>query len=66
MVGFVIHEDTFLRLYRKKGIKLFLKSKKIQAIKDILSLFKTIREMKNEIGSLSPTYSDKTIKTFHK
>ncbi len=48
-------KDTFMRLYRKKGINIFLYSKKIKAIKDLMGFFGSIRKMKNEIDSVSPT-----------
>jgi radical SAM superfamily enzyme YgiQ (UPF0313 family) len=51
-------KNTFLRMFRKKGFILILKSKKINAIKDLLSFFGSIRNMKNE--------SDSQIKTFQK
>jgi radical SAM superfamily enzyme YgiQ (UPF0313 family) len=51
-------KNTFLRMFRKKGINLILKSKKLNAIKDLLSFFRNIRNMKNE--------SDSQIKTFQK
>ncbi|MHA2399886.1 MAG: B12-binding domain-containing radical SAM protein [Promethearchaeota archaeon] len=51
-------KNTFMRMFRKKGINLILKSKKLKAIKDLLSFFGSIRNMKNE--------SDSQIKTFQK
>jgi len=51
-------KNTFLKMFRKKGINLILKSKKLNAIKDLLSFFRNIRNMKNE--------SDSQIKTFQK
>ena len=48
-------KDTFMRLYRRKGINLFLNTRKFQALKNVLGLFKSIRRMKNEIDSISPT-----------
>ncbi|MHA1886017.1 MAG: B12-binding domain-containing radical SAM protein [Promethearchaeota archaeon] len=51
-------KNTFMRMFRKKGINLILKSKKLKAIKDLLGFFGSIRNMKNE--------SDSQIKTFQK
>jgi len=48
-------KDTLMRLYRKKGIKIFLNTRKFKALKDLLGLFRNIRRMKNEIDSISPT-----------
>jgi radical SAM superfamily enzyme YgiQ (UPF0313 family) len=48
-------KDTFMRLYRKKGISLFFHSKKFKAIKDLMGFLGSIRKMKNEIESTSPT-----------
>ncbi len=48
-------KDTFMRLYRKKGINLFLNTRKFRAIKNLLGFFRSIRRMKNEIDSISPT-----------
>jgi len=44
-----------MRLYRKKGISLFFHSKKFKAIKDLMGFLGSIRKMKNEIESTSPT-----------
>ncbi|MHA2390865.1 MAG: B12-binding domain-containing radical SAM protein [Promethearchaeota archaeon] len=59
-------KDTFFRLFKKKGIKLFLNSKNLRAIRDLSSFFIGIRKMKHEIDSRQPTSPTKTIKTFHK
>ena len=58
-------KNTLLRLYRKKGINMILKSKKLNALRDLLSFFRSIRNMKNEIDSIPPS-SSKKIKTFQK
>ncbi|MFX1280994.1 MAG: B12-binding domain-containing radical SAM protein [Promethearchaeota archaeon] len=48
-------KDTFIRLFRKKGINLLLNMKNIQAIKDLFGLFSNIRKMKPERDTMSPT-----------
>ena len=59
-------KDTFMRLYKKKGIRLLLNSRKFSALKEILSFFRNIRKMKNDVDSMSPTSSSKKIKTIYK
>ncbi len=48
-------KDTLMRLYRKKGISLFLHLKKFKAIKDLIRFFGSIRKMKSEVESTTPT-----------
>ena len=48
-------KDTFMRLFRKKGINLFLNTKNIQAITDLLRFFRSIRRMKNKTDIISTT-----------
>jgi radical SAM superfamily enzyme YgiQ (UPF0313 family) len=48
-------KETFIRLFKKKGIKLILYTRKYKAIKELLNFFMSIRRMKNQIGSISPT-----------
>lgn len=51
-------KDTFMRLYKRKGIKFLLNSRRsFIAIKDFLSFFTNIRRMKDKIDSMSPTSS---------
>lgn len=59
-------KETFFRLFKKKGIKLFLNSKNLRAVMDLSNFFLGIRKMKHEIDSIQPTSSMETIKTFHK
>ncbi|MFX0039652.1 MAG: B12-binding domain-containing radical SAM protein [Promethearchaeota archaeon] len=51
-------KDTLIRLYKKKGIKFLLNSRKIFSIlKDLLNFFINIRRMKNTIDSMTPKFS---------
>ncbi|MHA2049667.1 MAG: B12-binding domain-containing radical SAM protein [Promethearchaeota archaeon] len=45
-------KNTFMRMYRKKGINLIVKSKKLNAIRDLLSFFGSIRNMRNDRDSI--------------
>ena len=61
-----VWKDTLMRFYKRKGIKLLLNSrKKLSAIKDLTSFFITVKRMKKKTDSISPTSSEKKIKTFH-
>lgn len=48
-------KETFIRLYKKKGINLFLNTRKLRAIKELLVFFRSIRRMKKEIDSIAPS-----------
>ncbi len=51
-------KDTLIRLYKRKGIKFLLNSRKIfSIIKDFMSFFINIRRMKNNIDSESFKFS---------
>ena len=59
-------KDTLMRLYRKKGIRLLLNTRKpLTAMKDLIGFFGSIRKMRKETDSMLSTSSDKKIKTFH-
>jgi len=60
-------KNTLMRLFKRKGIKFLLYSRKnFRIITDLLRFLITIRQMKYEIGSRSPFKSSKTTKNFHK
>lgn len=48
-------KDTFIRLFKKKGINLLVNMKNFRAIKDLIGLFSNIRKMKPERDTISPT-----------
>lgn len=51
-------KDTLIRLYKKKGIRFLLNSRKFfRIVKDILNFFINIRRIKNSIGSVPLTFS---------
>ena len=57
-------KNTLVRLYKKKGIKFLLHSRKIVSIlKDLISFLINIRGMKYKMDSKYPPKSSKTIKT---
>ena len=45
--------DTMLRIYKRKGIRLFLNPRNLHAMRDILNFFKDIRRMKRNKDSIS-------------
>ena len=60
-------KNTLIRLFKRKGIKFLLYSRKnFRIITDLLGFLINIRQMKYEMGSGSPYKSSKSIKKFHK
>lgn len=60
-------KNTLIRLYKRKGIKFLLYSRKnFRIITDLLSFLINIRRMKYEMSSRSPFKSSKTTNYFHK
>ncbi len=45
--------DTMLRIYKRKGIRLFLNPRNLHAMRDIMSFFRDIRRMKRNKDSIS-------------
>lgn len=45
--------DTMLRIYKRKGFRLFLNLRNLYAIRDIISFFRDIRSMKKNEGLIS-------------
>ena len=45
--------DTMLRIYKRKGIRLFLNPRNLHAMRDIMSFFRDIRKMKRNRDSIS-------------